>query len=152
MHAWLSILAAQQLQAPMNAQTDTYRSRLRKYQRRERMTIWIGAAYAALIALMTTKSFDQSNSPAALNALLVTLIVGGGLCLGRARIGFEWLATQIERQLEDGEAKPTDAFPVNDLWPTGIDRYWLISLYLIALAALSMLVSVWWVTAKQLWC
>jgi hypothetical protein len=134
----------------MNTAPETYRSRSRKYRRREQMTIWIGAAYAALIALMTTKVFEQSNVPAALNALLVTLILLGGWCLGRARVGFEWAATQLERTVEDGLVQTTDPLPPTDLWPAKIETYWLTSLVIVAIAAAAMLIAVWWNTIESL--
>ena len=136
----------------MNASKETFRSRLRQYQRRERMTIWIGAAYAALIALMTTKVFDQSTAPWHLSAVIATCIVVGGFCLGKTRIVFEWRATQIERQVEDNEVKLTDQWPTDDPWPVGTDRLWSASIYLLALSGFLTVAVTWWPAIKLLLC
>ena len=108
------------------------------------MTIWVGAAYAALIALMTTKVFDQSQSPVLVSAALVTEIIAGAWFLGRTRVGFEWAATVIERMIEDHEVQATDTMPSTDAWPSNLDNQWFAALYLLAAAGATTLVAAWW--------
>ena len=134
----------------MTSTIDTYQKRLRKYHRRERLITWIGAGYVALIAMMTTKAFEKAGAPQVLDALLITLIGIGGYCLGRARVGFEWLATLIDRQIEDGDVKLENQMPVTDVWPKNLDRYWFASIYMISAAGVVVLIIVWWDPIKTL--
>lgn len=136
----------------MSTAPETYNVRLRKYQRRERMSIWVGAGYAGLIALMTTKIFEQANAPYWLTAALVTLVVLGGGALGRARVGFEWVATQIERDIEDQVIQKGDTLPNGYQWPAQAELFWTVTLVFIFIAAIAMLATVWWPVLKALFC
>jgi hypothetical protein len=130
----------------MNA-PETYRSRLRQYKRREHVTIWVGAGFAAFIALLATKIFETTGAPAWIIALLITTILLGGFLVACARVKFEWAATQIERRIEDNEVAPTDALP-DERWPDDAERCWMGSLSCALLAGALALICVWWPSSK----
>lgn len=129
---------------------ETYQLRIRKYQRREALTTWIGAAYLALTALMTTKVFDEARVPTILPALLVTLIVVGGGFLGLARVGFEWKATELQRNIDDGRYAMNDQLSAADeTWPQTVEHFYTISLCFIVAAGAVMVACAWWPVIKS---
>lgn len=124
---------------------DTYKTRIRQYERRERLTTWFGAGYLAVTALMTTKVFEQANPPAPLTAILITLIVFGGGSLGFARVGFEWAATLLRRQIEDATVQENDTLlPADNEWPNRAEQLWVVSILSMAAAGLVALLCAWW--------
>jgi len=134
----------------VSAYPTTYRGRHRAFLRREQMTVWIGAAYAAVIGMMTTKLFDQSSAPGFLNALLLTMVVIGGGCVGKARVEFEWRATTIQRKFDDQLVQAGDDDP--DPWPTFTDNLWFASIYLLMLSGVVIIVIAWWGPVAGLFC
>jgi len=122
---------------------ETYQSRLRQYQRREHMTIWVGAGLAGLIAITTGDAFNEA--PAWLKALEVTFILTSGLLLASARVKFEWEATLIERKIKDGVVGETDFLPQEmKEWPQEAEECWLASLSFLSWAGVTMLGCFWW--------
>ena len=129
---------------------DSYKSRIGKYKRREHLTAWFGGGYLALVALMTTKVFEQANPPALLTAILVTSILCGGGSLGFARVGFEWAATLLGRKIEDKKVMETDSLsPEDKKWPSGPERFWRIAIASLAVAGFVTLFCVWWPVLGQ---
>lgn len=89
---------------------ETVRSRLRQYERRERMILWVGAGLVGLIALIPDGVCDPSNiATALLRAMAVTAIVVAGGSLAYARVNFEWQATLIERRIARSMAATNSA-------------------------------------------
>ncbi len=124
---------------------DTYKTRIRQYERRERLTTWFGAGYLAVTALLTTKVFELANPPALLTATLITFIVFGGGCLGFARVGFEWAGTLLRRKIEDATVKENDPLLSEDnKWPNRVERFWVTSILFLAAAGLVALFCAWW--------
>ena len=120
---------------------ESYKSRLRQYERREHMVIWVGAGLAGLVALATGDAFD-SAAPALLKAIEVTLVIIGGAFLALARVKFEWAATLIKRKIEDGEVQGTDT--LTEEWPRDAEDCWNASLSCVILAGITMAVCFWW--------
>jgi len=126
----------------MTSSRETIRGRLRQYKRREAMTVWIGAGYAGFIGLL---SLDiAAGAPRWLLCIAITLIVVGAGTLAMARVGFEWKATIIERHLEDGTVKDTDAYPSDSAWPSQEEGWWTLALSLIILTGAVCLAVFWW--------
>jgi hypothetical protein len=124
---------------------DTYKTRLRQYERRERLTTWFGAGYLTVTALLTTKVFELANPPALLTATLITFIVFGGGCLGYARVGFEWAGTLLRRKIEDATVTENDPLsPEDNEWPNRAERFWKTSILCLAAAGLVALFCAWW--------
>jgi hypothetical protein len=122
---------------------ETYKSRLRQYERREQMTIWVGAGLAGLIAITAGDAFD--HAPAWLKAIEITLLVIGGAFFALARVKFEWEATQLKRNIQDKTVAEDDALPQElTEWPKEAEECWSISITLVLLAGLTMIVCFWW--------
>jgi hypothetical protein len=129
--------------------TETVRGRLRQYERRESMILWVGAGLAGLIALVAVDVGSMSDEvPALLQAILVTALVFAGAFLAYARVNFEWQATLIKRKIEDGEIEGTDALSrlpeEMQNWPTWPERAWGGALLAILVSSGAFLVGVWW--------
>ena len=122
--------------------TETYKTRLRQYKRREQMVIWVGAGLAGLVALCTGDAFN--NAPAWLKAIEVTTIIIGGAFFALARVKFEWAATVIERKIHDGVSE-TEALKEEDVkWPADAEDCWDASRFCVLLGGLIMAVCFWW--------
>jgi len=122
-------------------QPETYKSRLRQYQRRGDMIIWVGAGLAGLIGLANTSTFN--TAPGFLRALEVTAIVIGAAFFGSARVKFEWEATLIRRKIQDG-ANATSNLPAENPWPKDAEASWNSAFFCLLAAGLIMLVCFWW--------
>jgi hypothetical protein len=138
-------------------ETETVRSRIRQYERRERMILWVGAGLVGLIALVAGGVGGSSESvPAGLRALVITAIVVAGGSLAYARVNFEWQATLIKRKIEDGEVQATDELSKlpRELqgWPNYPERAWSAALLAIIISGTIFLVNVWWAAIAQLGC
>jgi hypothetical protein len=123
----------------------TYRTRLRVYQRRGSMILWVGAGLVGLIGLVTSNL--STGAPKVLSAVAVTLIILGGAALAYARISFEWAGTQLSRAIDDGtdqDAKLDDKYVP---WPVGAELAWYVGLLLAPAAALIYASAVWWTVA-----
>lgn len=126
----------------MSHPSETVRSRLRKYKRREAMTVWVGAGFAGFIAILGLDVV--ASAPLWIQRIAVTLIILGALALAMARVGFEWKATIIKRHLEDGKVTETDTYPSDSAWPGKEERFWTLALLSIILTGLVCLLAVWW--------
>lgn len=136
---------------------ETVRSRLRQYERRERMILWVGAGLVGLIALVAGDvggTFDEV--PALLRAIVLTAIVAAGASLAYARVNFEWAATLIKRKIEDREVEDTDELSKlpeeMQGWPNCAERAWDAALIAIVISGVAFLVSVWWSPIASLLC
>ena len=138
-------------------ETETVRTRIRQYERRERMILWVGAGLVGLIALVAGGVGGSSEVvPAGLRALVITAIVVAGGSLAYARVNFEWQATLLKRKIEDGEAQATDELSklpreLQD-WPNYPERAWSAALLAIIISSTFFLVNVWWTAIAQLGC
>lgn len=119
----------------------THGTRLRQYQRRGSMVLWVGAGLAGLIGLVTSDL--SKGAPKALSALVVSLIILGGGALATARIKFEWAATQLDRAIQDGADASEDLPAEYQPWPDSGEVAWLIGLICVPVAGLAYTVAVW---------
>lgn len=123
----------------------TYRKRLRQYQRRGSMILWVGAGLVGLIGLVTSNL--TAGAPKALSAAVASLIILGGGALATARIKFEWAATQLERAIQDGVDPDHELPKEHEPWPNTGEVAWLTGLMCVPAGALIYAVAVWWVVA-----
>jgi hypothetical protein len=133
--------------SPLSSPSDTYEVRLRQYKRRERMILWVGAGLLGLIALAAgdMASAALGDAPDWLVALMLTCLVLTGAFLALARVDFEWQATGIERDLQDGTVGKDDPLPASvQAWPRNAERWWNIGFGLIILAGLLFVTATWW--------
>jgi hypothetical protein len=83
--------------------------------------------------------------PRVFDAILVTLIVVGGGSLARARAGFEWQGTLIERRINRNEIDPNATIPVGaEPWPRRPEAFWTVSLWAVLLSGAALVGGVWW--------
>ena len=130
--------------APADA-ASTYAKRLRQYEWRLSMILWVGAGLAALIGLLASGLAD--GAPKELVAAAATLIVLGGGALATARIQFDWAATRLRRAIDDGTGGATALAAPLDEWPRVGEIAWLGGLLCVPAAAAVYLVAVWWAAA-----
>jgi hypothetical protein len=130
--------------APKNAE-QTYAKRLRQYQWRLSMILWVGAGLIALIGLLASNVAD--GAPKALVAIAATLIILGGGALATARIQFDWAATVLSRAIDDGTAGTTILSGTEEPWPDVGEVAWMAGLVCVPVAAIVYLVAVWWASA-----
>jgi hypothetical protein len=130
--------------APANIGS-TYQERLRQYERRERMILWVGAGLVGLIGLVTTNL--SAGAPKALSAATVSLIILGGGALATARIRFEWQATLLRRAIEDGTDPGKRLMCTLQPWPNFAEIAWMIGLVCVPVAGLVYAAAVWWAIA-----
>jgi hypothetical protein len=136
--------------SPERNRRESYRSRLRIYDRRVGMATRVGAAMVALVALVAGVFAGGilREAPRVFGPLIVTAFFTTGLCLAMAYIKFEYAGTLIRRQVEDGEVKWEDPLPSEQQrFPAGVeaaDRWWVATLYLIVLTGALFLIAVWW--------
>jgi hypothetical protein len=129
------------------ADGETYRARLRQYERRERSLVWIGAGLLGLIALAAGDlgAMLLRGDPLFIRASVVTLVLVGGAALGASRMGFEWANTTIRREIDDGTAKEVDPLPkCLQNWPRPAELFRDESLACFMLSGLAFLVGSWW--------
>jgi hypothetical protein len=122
--------------------------RIAAYKRRENMTIWVGAGLGALVVLVAgnvPEIVGGGEVPAWLIGVTLTaLLVSAGL-LALARVGFEYAATQLQRDLDRGELKvDSELRGRRGRWPKHPEIYWRLSFWLLLAAAAGFLVAVWW--------
>lgn len=130
-----------------DAGRQTYRMRLRQYERRERTTTWVGAGLFGLIALSAGNLAGSSflDVPKVIKALLSTLIILAGALLAQARIGFEWESTKIKRGEEDKPGHLNTSLSDDDKkWPAFYEFSFNVGILLVALAGICALVAAWW--------
>jgi hypothetical protein len=109
------------------------------------MTIWVGAGFAGLLGVLSLDVVEAG--PRLLQRLALTLIVIGAGSLARARVGFEWAATILERYVEDRKAAPGDPYPYADTWPREHERFWTVALWCMIITAVLVLLAAWWPSA-----
>ncbi|TAK96497.1 MAG: hypothetical protein EPO07_14455, partial [Verrucomicrobia bacterium] len=88
---------------------ETCFARLRKYERREQLTIWVAAGLGSLVAFAATDVIKEA--PRIFPRLVLTIAALGGLCLAFSRVQFEWNATIIRRQIDEGTIEKTTLLP-----------------------------------------
>jgi hypothetical protein len=126
---------------------ETYRMRLRAYERRERTTTWVGAGLLGLVALSAGNLAGSEfvDVPSVIKALLSTLVILSGAFLAQARIGFEWESTKIKRREEDEPGHLASQLSDDDRkWPGLYGFSYNFGILLVALAGLCALVAAWW--------
>lgn len=124
---------------------DTYKARIRGYNRRSSMILWVGAGLGGLIVLVTS-SLD-SGAPKAFDGLIATFVVLSGGCLAEARVGFEWASTKLERRLADEPAVLPESRLLGEdtRWPRLAECSWYLGLLTLAVAAAVYLAACWYV-------
>jgi drug/metabolite transporter (DMT)-like permease len=128
------------------------------------MTIWVGAGLAGLIVLVGGEFgtgilvLDQlsGEAPPGLKSfprsLLLTLVLGAGGALALARVGFEWGATQLERELEDTKLVEGQRLPKRLNRAHGRAEFWWDwSRRLMITAALILLGAAWLPLVITIW-
>ena len=112
------------------------------------MTIWVGAGLGGLIVLAAgdiAEIVGGGAVPPVVTAVILTLIVVSAGTLALARVGFEWAATELERELHGQPTKERQKLPQQHQdWPLQPELMWRCSFYSIILAAVGFLVGVWW--------
>ena len=118
----------------------TNAARKKQYEERARRTLWIGAGLLGLIALVAGDMSAQviTRAPAAIVAVIPTLLVLAGGALAYARVGFEWAAHQLPTEAANADAAPQKG------WPEFAEFMYLAALLLVASAAVVYLVAFWW--------
>jgi hypothetical protein len=121
----------------------TFQSRLRQYQRRGSLLLWVGAGLGGLIVLVTSNL--DAGAPKVFNGLLTLAVIVSGGSLAEARVGYEWAATQLERKMTDEKIDETTQLPT-DLagWPTFSEACWIIGRNAAMVAALVYVIAVWY--------
>jgi hypothetical protein len=106
------------------------------------MVIWVGAGLGGLIALVTTDL--ATGAPKIFNGILASSLVMSGGLLAKARVGFEWAATVLERRMKDDDLDEATAVPA-DLasWPKLNEFCWTLGLLATVVAAIVYLTAVW---------
>ena len=112
------------------------------------MTVWVGAGFAGLLVVLGLDLVK--SSPLWLQRSALTLFLLGAAALARARVGFEWKATTIERFIEDGKARGEDPYPGSPEWPENEELFWTAALWSLLLAGFICLFSIWWLPIRQL--
>jgi len=123
--------------------TDTFGTRIKKYQRREQMATWVVAGVAALIAFVAAHALE--GTPRLFTSLVFTCAIGAGLTAALTRVQFEWQATLLKRRMKELSAdSSTQLDQGNDQWPSIPEHCWEACLCLISLSWAIMLVGIWW--------
>ena len=122
---------------------ETYRGRLREYERREQMTIWVAGGVAALVTFVAVGALQ--DAPAVLKPIVLSAAIIAGVAIAFARVGFEWAATLIKRDIEDGKVQATDDLDNSHRnWPSGPERWWTVALIALAFGWLVIVIGIWW--------
>jgi hypothetical protein len=128
--------------APPGAES-TYGKRLRQYERRERIILWVGAGLVGLIALVTSDHLS-AGAPRWLTAAVATLVIVGAALLATARIRFEWAATLLKRAIEDGEASQNQTLTGKQArWPEVAELAYLGGVLVVPTAGALYLAALW---------
>jgi hypothetical protein len=129
-------------------QRDTYSKRIASYKRRESMATWTGAGLAGVTLLVAGgvgETVGGGSVPPVVTALILTLIVLSAGTLAIARVGFEWAATELERELHGQRSKERQKLPPERWnWPVIPELMWICYLYLVVLTGAGFLLAVWW--------
>ena len=127
----------------MTEANDTYAIRLARYERREQMTTWVGAAFAGAVAFVAADILKNANDLVV--QMLVTVVVVGVALLAFTRVQFEWAATTLRRALQENPGRAN--VPLSGElaeWPTGPEKCWTLALLSIVLTWALVLIGVWW--------
>lgn len=132
----------------MTSKAQSYRDRIEQYERRVHMCTWMGASLAGFIALIAVNAIPES--PTALKPIVFTLIAVAATSAAYTRVGFEWEATKLKREIESQKLPVTTVLPAQyDEWPR-TERWWSLFLYSYAFAGVFLLISIWWHPAIQI--
>lgn len=124
----------------------TYALLIQQLERRETLTTWVGAGIAGVVAFMAAGA--AANAPWFLKSLIFTLVIAAGLLWSYARVGFEWAATQLRREVAGTQEMlqwPVPKTP--DPWPKVADQCWTGCLVLIFVTWLILLIAIWFPAA-----
>jgi hypothetical protein len=107
------------------------------------MILWVGAGLGGLVLLVTSDL--DAGAPKVFNGLIATSVVISGACLAKARVGFEWASTELERKMSDEHIDP-EASLADDLkkWPKLAEGCWYGGILADIAAAIIYLVALWW--------
>lgn len=126
----------------MSVPSETYKARLRQYQRREQMLIWTAAGIAALPAFIVAGAL--AASPPLLKKLIFTVSIIGGGAFAFSRVGFEWEATKLKRAIDDCPVVQNAVLADEDKeWPSTPERMWTVTLVSMGLGWCLMLFGIW---------
>jgi hypothetical protein len=125
----------------------TYKERIRGYQRRGAMILWVGAGLGGLVVLVTSNL--DAGAPKFFNGLIASSVIVSGACLARARIAFEWASTKLEREMSDESRAPGTLLPAEAAkWPKVAEACWCMGILSAVVAALVYLAAVWYAVAS----
>jgi hypothetical protein len=113
------------------------------YERREQMTTWIAAGAGAMIAFLAAGALK--DRPQLFTQLVFFVAIISGYTIALARVGFEWSATLIKRDIEDKKVDIDDrlADSMRD-WPSSPEHYWMGAIWSLFLGWVIMAVGIWW--------
>lgn len=126
---------------------ERFRDRQRIYRRREQLTIWVGAGIGGIVAIASAHLLD--GRPQLLVQSIFTFAVVAGVAWAFSRVQFEWLATNIDREIEDNVVQRSTPFPAARLNEDRMAEFlWSMSLWTMAAGWLLVLLSVWLTSAS----
>lgn len=121
-------------------QPETVLERREKYNKWEKLCAYLGGGYGALILFGDLAKDSFSQGPYQLRATFITLVVAGGVFLGRSAIGY----IQAHHDLSVAGGNDQDLVSGNLPYPGGAHVCYFVALTLGALAAVTMMTAAWW--------
>jgi hypothetical protein len=115
-------------------------------ERRKALTLYIGAGGLGGLGLFGAgdlASWMFQRVPPIMSALFYSGILLGGFCLGRAYSGYEYRATSLKRQIDDG-GKLDDTILADEVSPREAKAFYGASMVLVTLAGIILLLTAWW--------
>ncbi|MBB5856286.1 hypothetical protein ACFQ05_25760 [Amycolatopsis umgeniensis] len=127
----------------------TVRREIEVAERRKGLTLYLGGGGLGGLGLfgagdVATGIWDRA--PGVLLPLFVTMVSVTGYCLARGYGGYEYRATTLERDIEDGKRKEADE--VGDTVSKAVKTYYTLAPVCLVLTAACLLVAVWWGTVS----
>lgn len=134
----------------LERENDTVRRRLQKYERFQRLDLYLGGGLGGLLLFGELARDVFVDAPQWLRPLFITLALSTALCIGFAYSGFEWAQTKLKRTCEDTshdrQSPITDAAP--NSWPPHAFLLQKSAPVFLGLTATLLLIAAWWPYAR----